>query len=55
MPTRSTSGWVRLLAPFQADVRILDLQARLVQVGAIGQGVGDQVLHGPDLVLLRDG
>ena len=38
----------------QADLGILDLQAGLAQVGAVGQGFGEQILDGPDLFLLRD-
>ena len=39
----------------QADLRIGDLQARLVDIGAVGQRVGDQVLHGADFVGRGDG
>ena len=54
-PTRSTCGRVALRAPCQADLRVVDLQPRLAQVGAVRQRVGDQVLHRPDLVRRRDG
>ena len=55
MPTRSSCGLVRLLRALQADLRVGDLQARLVDIGAIGQGVGDQILHGADFIRRGDG
>ena len=42
-------------APVQADLRIDDLQARLVHIGPVGECVGNQVLHRADLVRRRNG